>query len=183
MHAVLFREFLRVSPLSSAGAPLHVCCVGRASRLTACGCARVSESGPSVPIACTTQSTGGPLWLVRKPLCVSARSCYDTKILPYTISLIPTSRRARVTLSTVLRCKLNIICTVLHSDQCDVTDTDHSDITVYCSTVPTELSRQSFAYCQSSGGPPPHCGHVGCRMPQPHCQFHISIGPKAAWSK
>ena len=34
---------------------------------------------------------------MRKPLCVFARSCYDTKILPYTISLIPTSRRARVT--------------------------------------------------------------------------------------
>ena len=40
--------------------------------------------------------------VVRKPLCVFARSCYDTKILPYTISLIPTSRRARVTPVTVV---------------------------------------------------------------------------------
>ena len=39
---------------------------------------------------------------MRKPLCVFARSCYDTKTLPYTISLIPTSRRARVTLLVML---------------------------------------------------------------------------------
>ena len=64
MHAVLFREFLRVSPLSSAGAPLHAWHVSRtcvtlpSRRLTAHTAravrARVSESGPSVPIARTT---------------------------------------------------------------------------------------------------------------------------------
>ena len=104
MHAVLFsnfREFLRVSPLSSAGAPLHVCCVGRASRLTAC--ARVSVSGPSdFRVPCRSHARRAGRGVVRKPLRVFARSCYDTKILPYTISLIPTSRRARVTPSVCL---------------------------------------------------------------------------------
>ena len=45
---------------------------------------------------------------MRKPLCEFARSCYDTKILPYTISLILSHpyyvRTSRASGATVTRC-------------------------------------------------------------------------------